>query len=319
MDITLLFRACVKTVRTTNKSLGINNEKPTNVLKSTRRDIHLTKAKEIIKEVSNLQQFLLEHKFAYLNVVNYLSTNKTMTESDREQIDSKAEEIINNCSGLIIECKKTWLRDAKTQQLHEHYRNVLESVEVYLKTVSKMYTETKAIRVKKVIETHKLSKLENVNKNKSMEVKEINKNSKENQTKNSLNSSSTNSSIIIPQSNTKTENVEEELSPEELQMFESENEHLYNELNSLSDEVKNMESKVVRIAELQELFTEKVLEQDKEIELISARTAGSTEDMKVANDQIRQAIQRNAGLRVWVLFFLLVMSFSLLFLDWYND
>lgn len=46
---------------------------------------------------------------------------------------------------------------------------------------------------------------------------------------------------------------------------------------------------------------------------------GVTENVKDANDQIREAIQRNAGLRVYILFFLLVMSFSLLFLHWYND
>lgn len=80
-----------------------------------------------------------------------------------------------------------------------------------------------------------------------------------------------------------------------------------------------MESKVVHIAELQELFTEKVLQQEKDIERIADTVVGSTENIKDANEQIRQAIQRNAGLRVWVLFFLLVMSFSLLFLDWYND
>jgi len=80
-----------------------------------------------------------------------------------------------------------------------------------------------------------------------------------------------------------------------------------------------MESKVVHIAELQELFTEKVLQQEKDIERISETVVGSTENMKSANEQIRQAMQRNAGLRVWMLFFLLVMSFSLLFLDWYND
>lgn len=80
-----------------------------------------------------------------------------------------------------------------------------------------------------------------------------------------------------------------------------------------------MESKVVHIAELQEIFTEKVLQQDKDIERISETVVGSTENMKSANEQIRQAMQRNAGLRVWMLFFLLVMSFSLLFLDWYND
>lgn len=62
-----------------------------------------------------------------------------------------------------------------------------------------------------------------------------------------------------------------------------------------------------------------MLQQEQDIDRISNTVVGSTENVKDANEQIKQAIQRNAGLRVYVLFFLLVMSFSLLFLDWYND
>lgn len=59
--------------------------------------------------------------------------------------------------------------------------------------------------------------------------------------------------------------------------------------------------------------------QKSDIERIVTTVVGATENIKDANEQIKQAIQRNAGLRVWVLFFLIVMSFTLLFLDWYND
>jgi len=37
------------------------------------------------------------------------------------------------------------------------------------------------------------------------------------------------------------------------------------------------------------------------------------------NEAVRQAIQNKASYRVYILFILLVFSFSLLFLDWYND
>lgn len=59
--------------------------------------------------------------------------------------------------------------------------------------------------------------------------------------------------------------------------------------------------------------------QSHDIERIGNVVVGTTENIRDANEQIKQAIQRNAGLRVWVLFFLIVMSFTLLFLDWYND
>lgn len=311
MDITPLFRASIKTVRTTNKSLGIKDQK-SNILKN-HKDVHIATAKDIVKKIAQLEQFLLDNKAAYLNVINYLSTNKTMTEIDRQKVDTMAEDIINNCCVLINEYKKEISSIPKSNQREEHYQNVIGSLERYLKNVSKIYTEAKAVRVKRVIETHKLSKLETKPTYKKKENEDLPKR---------INSDICNEELPAKKE-LKIPNVpvdyENQLSAEEMQMFETENELLYNELNSLSDEVKQMESKVVHIAELQELFTEKVLQQQSDIERIATTVVGSTENMKEANEQIRQAIQRNAGLRVYILFFLLVMSFSLLFLDWYND
>lgn len=62
-----------------------------------------------------------------------------------------------------------------------------------------------------------------------------------------------------------------------------------------------------------------ILQQEQDIDKIANTVVGTTETMKDANEQIKQAIQRNAGLRVYILFFLLVMSFTLIFLDWYNE
>ncbi|XP_056638430.1 syntaxin-18 [Diorhabda sublineata] len=311
MDITPLFKASIKTVRTTNKSLGIKDQK-SNILKN-HKDVHITTAKDIVKKIAQLEQFLLDNKAAYLNVINYLSTNKTMTEIDRQQVDTMAEEIINNCCALINDYKKEISSIPKTNQREEHYQNVIESLERYLKNVSKIYTEAKAVRVKRVIETHKLSKLE---------MKPTYKKKENDDLTQKINSDIHNDELKIKKElrvPSVPVDYDNQLSAEEMQMFETENELLYNELNSLSDEVKQIESKVVHIAELQELFTEKVLQQQSDIERIATTVVGSTENMKEANEQIRQAIQRNAGLRVYVLFFLLVMSFSLLFLDWYND
>lgn len=127
------------------------------------------------------------------------------------------------------------------------------------------------------------------------------------------------------------------LSAEDLQMLEIENKQMLTEFKGLSEEVQQIEKHVYDIAKLQELFTEKVREtltlsswksrfnfhqvalQKGDIERISNTVVSATENVREANEQIKQAIQRNAGLRVYVLFFLLVMSFSLLFLDWYND
>lgn len=51
---------------------------------------------------------------------------------------------------------------------------------------------------------------------------------------------------------------EETFSADDIQMFESENSQLYNELKGLSEEVEQIEKSVFGIAKLQEIFTEKV-------------------------------------------------------------
>ena len=109
------------------------------------------------------------------------------------------------------------------------------------------------------------------------------------------------------------------MSPEEIQLFEKENEKMYEDLMTLKDEVQQIETKVVKIAELQQIFTEKVLQQKDDIDLIASNAVATTENVSDGNEEIRKAIQRNASTRIYVLFFLIVMSFTLLFLDWYNE
>ena len=87
----------------------------------------------------------------------------------------------------------------------------------------------------------------------------------------------------------------------------------------LKDNVQQIQSQVVKISELQEVFTDKVLQQKDDIDQIAAHAVAATENVRDGNEELRKAIQRNASIRVYILFFLIVMSFSLLFLDWYND
>ena len=52
---------------------------------------------------------------------------------------------------------------------------------------------------------------------------------------------------------------------------------------------------------------------------IASNAVGASENIKDGNEEIRKAIQNRASIRVYILFFLLVMAFTLLFLDWYNE
>merc|ERR1711934_235810 len=101
-------------------------------------------------------------------------------------------------------------------------------------------------------------------------------------------------------------------------MMEMENEKLIDHLSSLTNQVDQVQSKVVKIAELQSIFTEKVLQQADSLEKVADEAVSTTENVKEGNEAIRQAIQNKASYRVYILFIILVFSFSLLFLDWYN-
>lgn len=231
MDITTLFKACVKTVKVTNKNLNLHEQK-TNILKTGNKDVHLTKAKEIVKQITSLQNFLLENKAAYLNVINYLSTNKTMTEADREKVDEMAESIVGTCSSLITEYKKEIRALPKTKQKEEHYQSIIESLETYLKSVSKIYTEAKAVRVKRVIDTHMLSKLETKPSKENIDPLKARRESADDS-----GDVPTSKKEKLPLPSPPPISYEDELNAEDMQMFEQENEQLYNELNSISDEV----------------------------------------------------------------------------------
>lgn len=323
MDVSALFKASVKTVSLRNKALGITNN-PRNLRKAKSKSAFFLKARGVVAQISKLREFLLENRKAYLNFSNYLSNVPSMTDTDRDEIDVGAQKIMSTCSQLIKELRREIAGSEVSPQYLEHREIMLLLIEDYLKNVCKIYSEQKAMRVKRAMEIRKIAKLELdpkfCKRVKDETKKPSPKSGEKAEDKENKVGSSDSSPMKIQEINgdTGTLMYEEEISPEDAQLFEAENEQLYNELNTLTEEVKQIESKVVHIAELQEIFTEKVLDQDKDLDRLMTTVVGSTETVKEANEQIRQAIQRNAGLRVWILFFLLVMSFSLLFLDWYN-
>ncbi|XP_047607643.1 syntaxin-18 isoform X1 [Phacochoerus africanus] len=245
-----------------------------------------------------------------------------MTDTERDQIDQDAQTFMRTCSEAIQQLRAQAHKEVPSQQVKEHRSAVLDFIEDYLKRVCKLYSEQRAIRVKRVVDKKRLSKLEpepNTKARESMSPEKVS----QSPSKDSEEKPATEEKIPAeaqPELGTWGDGKgEDELSPEEVQMFEQENQRLIGEMNSLFDEVRQIEGKVVEISRLQEIFTEKVLQQEAEIDSIHQLVVGATENIKEGNEDIREAIKNNAGFRVWVLFFLVMCSFSLLFLDWYDS
>uniref|UniRef100_UPI00398E50B6 syntaxin-18 isoform X2 n=1 Tax=Pristiophorus japonicus TaxID=55135 RepID=UPI00398E50B6 len=326
-DITLLFRASVKTVKTRNRALGDHGElvKEEILRKGRTRAEFTARAREVLTNISKLKDFLLEHRKDYINASSFvMSEYSSMTDTERDQIDQDAQIFMRACSDAIQQLRTEATKNVISPQVKEHREGVLDLLEVYLKNVCKVYSEQRAIRVKRVVDKKRLSRLEpeqHSNKKLVSSSERIPPSKPANSEELDLKDESNDKSFPEVQNNLGLweDAKEDELSPEEIQVFEQENQRLVSEMNSLVDEVRQIEGKVVEISRLQEIFTDKVLQQEKEIDNIHELVVGTTENVKEGNEDIREAIKNNAGFRVWILFFLVMCSFSLLFLDWYDS
>ncbi|XP_071351116.1 syntaxin-18 [Trachinotus anak] len=322
VDITLLFKASVKTVKTRNKAIGIGFDSTKDEIfkRSRPKSGFSPKAKEVITNITKLKDFLLQHRKDYVSAGSLISSDLTrMTDSERDQIDQDAQIFMRTCSEAIKQLRNEAEKKVTSAQIKEHRGAVLDLVEMYLKGVCKLYSEQRAIRVKRMVDKKRLSRLAPEHHSQVEKMREV-----EPTEEKMVKEESSEKSVSEVLDNTvehlwEEGRVEDELSPEEIQMFEQENQRLVSEMNSLVDEVRQIEGKVVEISRLQEIFAEKVLQQETEIDSIHQLVVGATENVKEGNEDIREAIKNNAGFRVWILFFLVMCSFSLLFLDWYDS
>jgi len=236
------------------------------------------------------------------------------------QVDAGADNIARQCRNLIVKFRSDVDKEKFNVSAQEHYGGVALGLDKYLKSVVSIHSEMRAVRVAKQIQQKKLSRLEvNSVESRAMEIGGGQGSSGTNLLELREKAVAAAASASSTAYSTWGEESEEEMTQEEAAMMEMENERLVDQLNSLNNAVEQVQSRVVKIAELQSIFTEKVLEQADDIERVHADTVASTENIKGGNEAVRQAIQNKASYRVYILFIILVFSFSLLFLDWYND
>jgi len=272
-------------------------------------------ANKIVRHVTELHQVLADQK------QGYVQAHGGMDEEERDQVDVGADSISRQCRGLINMYKSEVDHLKCNESAKDHYLSVAEGLEKYLKSVVSVHSEMKAVRVARQCRQKKLSRLEvNSAESRAQEIgggqgKQGGLTVQELQEK----AQAAAAARTKPSYSGYSTDEDEELSPEEAQAMEMENERLMEQLSSLNNQVDQVQNKVVQVAELQAVFTEKVLEQTDILDHVHSEAITATENTKGGNEAIRQAIQNKASYRVYILFILLVFSFSLLFLDWYND
>ncbi|XP_018880920.1 syntaxin-18 isoform X3 [Gorilla gorilla gorilla] len=331
VDITLLFRASVKTVKTRNKALGVavgggvDGSRDELFRRSPRpKGDFSSRAREVISHIGKLRDFLLEHRKDYINAYSHtMSEYGRMTDTERDQIDQDAQIFMRTCSEAIQQLRTEAHKEIHSQQVKEHRTAVLDFIEDYLKRVCKLYSEQRAIRVKRVVDKKRLAFAGGIKEGQAYlgDITDLSWN--QNQIQRQENPHLLRKFHRVLQKTLKKtlplKNVQKRFWLKHNLNWER-GEMAKAKMSYPQKKYKwQIEGRVVEISRLQEIFTEKVLQQEAEIDSIHQLVVGATENIKEGNEDIREAIKNNAGFRVWILFFLVMCSFSLLFLDWYDS
>ncbi|XP_018590932.1 syntaxin-18 isoform X3 [Scleropages formosus] len=138
-----------------------------------------------------------------------------MTDSERDQIDQDAQIFMRTCSDAIRQLRSEAEKQVSSSQVKEHRGAVLDLIEDYLRGVCKLYSEQRAVRVKRVVDRKRLSRLEpehhsRAERSPSKEPSE----EKEQKEESSEVPEAPESSVSLWEEG----RVEDELSPEEIQM-----------------------------------------------------------------------------------------------------
>ena len=344
MDVTKVFKACVKTAK-----LKMKNETADGSILTRSQDKKSAeasfnrRASEVVNNISKLRDFLFTYQTEYLGeFVPLVSISSKMTDEERQQIDADAQTFMKSCSNAISSLKTEVSSIRSEGHTKSHSCAVLDILDAYLKNVCKLYSQQRAFRVQQALDQKRMARLkpersssteaatttgDDVNKvglryRGGKDVKgALDKLTSQEGIGSNNPITLTGTSQYQPHQEHATPKTPPrvEFSQAEAQMFEEENERLYEELNNIDKEVRAIEGSVVEISRLQEVFQEKVLSQSVQIENINQTSVMTTENVKEGNEQIREAIKNSATFRVWILFFLVMCTFSLLFLDWYND
>jgi syntaxin 18 len=156
MDQTGVFKTLVKTLRTSRKS-----QNDAIIPRARTLPPFARKTKEVVENITKLRDFLLKHRHDYINAAGHLTGEASqLTEQDRDQIDVEAQKYMKACSTLIANLRIEGSKEQVTDQQRIHREAVYGLLEGYLRDVCKLYSQQRAVRIKRVVEKKRISRLQ---------------------------------------------------------------------------------------------------------------------------------------------------------------
>ncbi|XP_027112763.1 syntaxin-81 [Coffea eugenioides] len=303
-------------VRRSAVSLGFTEAKTAAILSSFimhkpwERTSFMKAALKTLGSIEALEHFLMKHK------KDYLDQHRT-TEQERDSIEHEVTVFIKACKEQIDVLKNSindeetnsrgWLGikgDNLNADTIAHKHGVVLILSEKLHSVTSHFDKLRAVRFQDAI--NRVTPRRKRRQAGTEEVKEVAR-----------------SSNVGPRETYDKEVREsEEAQPGPIrvqeQLLDDETRALQVELSSLLDAAQETEKKMVEMSALNHLMSTHVLQQAQQIELLYEQAVEATKNVELGNKELSQAIQRNSSSRTFLLLFLFVLTFSILFLDWYN-
>ncbi|KDP26062.1 hypothetical protein JCGZ_21095 [Jatropha curcas] len=294
-------------VRHTAVSSGYDESKLAAILASfiihkPRQRLPFTKAAlTTLESISTLEQFIIKHR------KDYVDLHRT-TEQERDSIEHEVMAFIKTCKEQIDVLKnsinneeasaKGWLsiRGSSNTDTVAHKHGVVLILSEKLHSVSAQFDQLRAVRFQDAI-------------NKRMPRRKPNR---------VANPSSTDSSKMNNSEPREPDEIQTDPLRVQQQLLDDETRALQVELASLLDAAQQTETKMVEMSALNHLMSTHVLQQAQQIEHLYEQAVEATKNVELGNKELSQAIQRNSSSRTFLLLFLFVLTFSVLFLDWYS-
>ncbi|KAL9272909.1 Syntaxin-81-like protein [Drosera capensis] len=259
-------------------------------------------ALKTLESIGALEQFLRKHR------KDYIDLHRT-TEQERDSIEHEVAAFIKTCKEQIdvltanISCvennSKGWLgtrNDSSNADMIAHKHGAVLILSKKLQSVTSQFDHLRGIRYQDAI-------------NRSMPRRKLNYVTKSNRVDPSI-------------SDLGEEKRQDGFDPNSMtaqqQLLDDETRALQVELTSLLDAAQETETKVLEMSALNHILSTNVLQQAQTIELLYEQAVEATRNVELGNKELSQAIQRNSSSRTFLLLFLFVLTFSVLFLDWYS-
>lgn len=259
-------------------------------------------ALKTLESIVALEEFMFKHQ------KDYVDLNRT-TEQERDSIEHEVSAFIKACKDHIDILKnsindeesssKGWLgikTNTSNVDAIAHKHGVVLILSERLHSVTSKFDQMRSVRFQDAV-------------NKAMPRRKLNR---------LVNSKSADTTKTPDSDYREPEELQTESLKSQQQLMDDETRSLQVELTGLLDAAQETETKMVEMSALNHLMSTHVLQQAQQIEFLYDQAVEATKNVNLGNKELSQAIQRNSSSRTFLLLFLFVLTFSILFLDWYS-